>query len=259
MFRYAGECFDKETGTIYLRARYYDPRIGRFISEDSYWGDDADPLSLNLYTYCGNDPVNFIDPSGNIFFMPRNIDIGKTFNGLVNGVKQWFADRYNDYVNYSIDIIVKDKLSRAGIKETDPNYFFYYNSVFLKEKIAFEKQNNNGNSSTEDALNALLSFDVKGFNEKISKMAPSDRVANVKQTAKDIADKAGLKKDSRVSKLNGRDVYVDPKTGNYYSVDTQHGTFEVTNSRGKHLGECDYNFNGTKPADTSGGHDLKVK
>ncbi|OPX41877.1 tRNA(Glu)-specific nuclease WapA precursor [Ruminiclostridium hungatei] len=64
VFRYCGEYFDKETGTIYLRARYYDPMIGRFITEDSYWGKDSDPLSLNLYTYCRNNPIMFIDPSG---------------------------------------------------------------------------------------------------------------------------------------------------------------------------------------------------
>ncbi|OPX41900.1 tRNA(Glu)-specific nuclease WapA precursor [Ruminiclostridium hungatei] len=66
LFRYCGEYFDKETGTIYLRARYYDPTIGRFITEDSYWGKDSDPLSLNLYTYCGNNPINYIDPSGHL-------------------------------------------------------------------------------------------------------------------------------------------------------------------------------------------------
>ena len=57
VFRYCGEYFDKETGKIYLRARYYDPEIGRFISEDSYLGEADDPLSLNLYTYCANNPV----------------------------------------------------------------------------------------------------------------------------------------------------------------------------------------------------------
>ncbi|HYE83327.1 MAG TPA: RHS repeat-associated core domain-containing protein [Clostridia bacterium] len=62
--RFAGEYYDSETGLYYLRARYYDPYIGRFISEDSYWGEDDNPLSLNLYTYCENDPVNFIDPTG---------------------------------------------------------------------------------------------------------------------------------------------------------------------------------------------------
>ena len=63
-FKYAGEYFDKETGLYYLRTRYYDPTIGRFISEDSYPGKDNDPLSLNLYTYCHNNPVNLFDPSG---------------------------------------------------------------------------------------------------------------------------------------------------------------------------------------------------
>jgi RHS repeat-associated protein len=63
-FRYCGEYFEKETGSIYLRARYYDPTIGRFITEDSYWGEANDPLSLNLYTYVGNNPINLFDPTG---------------------------------------------------------------------------------------------------------------------------------------------------------------------------------------------------
>jgi RHS repeat-associated protein len=62
--RYAGEFYDDETGLYYLRARYYDPYIGRFISEDSYWGEDTNPLSLNLYTYTYNNPIMYIDPTG---------------------------------------------------------------------------------------------------------------------------------------------------------------------------------------------------
>lgn len=64
-FRYCGEYYDAETGTIYLRARYYDPSTGRFISRDSYAGKNDDPLSLNLYTYCYNNPIIYEDPSGN--------------------------------------------------------------------------------------------------------------------------------------------------------------------------------------------------
>ncbi len=64
-YRYCGEYFDMETKNVYLRARYYSPEIGRFITEDSVRGTDSEPLSLNLYTYCHNDPINYWDPSGN--------------------------------------------------------------------------------------------------------------------------------------------------------------------------------------------------
>ena len=63
-FRYCGEYYDAETGTIYLRARYYDPSMGRFISRDSYAGKIKEPLSLNLYTYCENNPILYMDSSG---------------------------------------------------------------------------------------------------------------------------------------------------------------------------------------------------
>ena len=64
-FLYCSEYFDEETGTYYLRARYYDPANGRFTQQDA-WGymDTSDPLSLNLYTYCCNNPVMYVDPSG---------------------------------------------------------------------------------------------------------------------------------------------------------------------------------------------------
>ena len=52
-------------GLYYLESRYYDPRIRRFISPDNI--DYLEPTSfngLNLYAYCGNDPVNYYDPTG---------------------------------------------------------------------------------------------------------------------------------------------------------------------------------------------------
>ena len=57
-FRYCGEYYDKESGNIYLRARYYDTANGRFISED--------PIKdgLNWYSYCAGDPVRFVDSWG---------------------------------------------------------------------------------------------------------------------------------------------------------------------------------------------------
>ncbi len=64
-FKYAGEQFDSETGLYYLRARYYDPSMGRFINEDGYEGQIDNPLSLNLYTYVHNNPLIYADPTEN--------------------------------------------------------------------------------------------------------------------------------------------------------------------------------------------------
>jgi RHS repeat-associated protein len=58
-FRYRGQQFDAITNQYYLRARYYNPVIGRFTQEDTYHGD-----GLNLYAYCANNPVKYYDPSG---------------------------------------------------------------------------------------------------------------------------------------------------------------------------------------------------
>ena len=57
-FRYCGEYYDKETKTIYLRARYYDFAQGRFTQED--------PIrdGYNWYAYCENNPIMFVDPNG---------------------------------------------------------------------------------------------------------------------------------------------------------------------------------------------------
>lgn len=65
VLRYSGEYWDDTTGIQYLRARWYDPGTARFMSQDTYKGELADPLSLNLYTYVQNNPLTYIDPSGN--------------------------------------------------------------------------------------------------------------------------------------------------------------------------------------------------
>ncbi|MGC5324655.1 RHS repeat domain-containing protein [Brevibacillus sp. SYSU BS000544] len=63
-FKYSGEPLDSESNLYYLRARYYDPKVGRFITEDTYKGQVDNPLSLNLYTYAWNNPSRYTDPSG---------------------------------------------------------------------------------------------------------------------------------------------------------------------------------------------------
>ncbi len=64
-FRYCGEYYDKETEEIYLRARYYQSAVGRFLTRDTYTGEEDEPESLHLYAYCENDGVNYVDSTGN--------------------------------------------------------------------------------------------------------------------------------------------------------------------------------------------------
>ena len=96
VFRFCGEYYDKETATVYLRARYYQASTGRFISRDSCSGKKSDPLSLNLYTYCRNNPISYVDPSGYSYATLPNgkrmsinsASDAKLFNELKSGKSQ---------------------------------------------------------------------------------------------------------------------------------------------------------------------------
>ena len=86
-FRYSGEYVDSTTGLQYLRARWYDPKQGRFLNEDTYEGEFSNPLTMNLYAYVGNNPLRYTDPSGHCW---GDGDFSKwcrnTFNTVANGV-----------------------------------------------------------------------------------------------------------------------------------------------------------------------------
>jgi len=75
-FKYTGK-YEDTSGLYYYGARYYDPDVARFITEDPILGDLEDPQSLNRYTYCRNNPLKYTDPDGRV----ANIVIG----GLVGG------------------------------------------------------------------------------------------------------------------------------------------------------------------------------
>ena len=62
-FRYRGYYYDSETELYYLNSRYYDPETGRFINLDNQLSSN-DPTGLNTFAYCGNNPINRADPTG---------------------------------------------------------------------------------------------------------------------------------------------------------------------------------------------------
>ena len=63
-FRYRGYYYDVETGFYYVSSRYYDPEIGRWINADGYVSTGQGVLGNNMFAYCGNNPVNRVDPTG---------------------------------------------------------------------------------------------------------------------------------------------------------------------------------------------------
>lgn len=128
-FRYCGEYYDVETGTYYLRARYYDPRIGRFTSEDTHWntsnkiyGDNPqkinereDALGLktysyapqisavvqigNLYVYAVGNPVMYVDEDGEMAKLVK-----AAIHGLIDGVIAAMTSDAENTTDYVIDI-----------------------------------------------------------------------------------------------------------------------------------------------------------
>ena len=90
-FRYRGYYFDEDMKLYYLQSRYYDPETGRFINADDVSYLDPETIhGLNLYAYCGNNPVMYSDPSGH--FLIGAIIIGaligaitSTISGIADG------------------------------------------------------------------------------------------------------------------------------------------------------------------------------
>jgi len=94
-----------------LNARHYDPGMARFLEVDTYTGELNDPLSLNLYTYCHNEPLMYSDPSGH-YEGEREYLKNTTLSTAMGGM----------YV-YEVETLQRD-LSYLGIYKGQPNGFF---------------------------------------------------------------------------------------------------------------------------------------
>jgi RHS repeat-associated protein len=87
---YRGEQYDSDLGLYYLRARYYNPLTGRFMSRDPEDGNQYDPATLHKYLYADGNPVDLIDPTGRATFTnpaitnPRAQALTEYFEIVVN-------------------------------------------------------------------------------------------------------------------------------------------------------------------------------
>ena len=85
-YLYRGEQYDPDLGLYYLRARYYNPQTGRFLSRDPEDGNPNDPASLHKYLYAGGDPVNAMDPTGRDLFDTALVEGGSAPTSIEAGI-----------------------------------------------------------------------------------------------------------------------------------------------------------------------------
>ena len=192
---YAGYQYDKETDLYYLNARYYDSKTARFLSEDTYTGNPNDPLSLNLYTYCHNEPVMYDDPTGHK--TNRVLDYGDK-GDMVKAVQEKLLG-----LNYSL----------GGNKATG-NYLKY-------TEVAVKKfQKNYGLPTTGVVDNRTMYVLCTAFSEKDFKdhQAVHNDIERVKQNSKagDIPGNAILLSQGQYKKTikkitTARNSTSDPK------------------------------------------------
>ena len=98
-FRYRGYYYDTDLGMYYLQSRYYDARIGRFINADGYVSTGQGLTGNNMFAYCGNNPVNRVDPTGKIWFLINLFKIIKSNLIVANNDTPAMGDEFDNYTD----------------------------------------------------------------------------------------------------------------------------------------------------------------
>ena len=93
-YTYNGEFYNPNIQSQYLRARYYCVVTATFLTEDSYLGNQTEPLTLNRYNYCVSSYLNYTDPSGN--------DHYTTWQGIIahKVLQEYFKSEYDYQIGY---------------------------------------------------------------------------------------------------------------------------------------------------------------
>ena len=96
-YQFNGQALDS-TGLYFLRARYYNPGDGRFLSQDPLMGSDSDPASLHRYLYASGDPVNRMDPGGREDFSLTGVlaatSIANSLGGILDAAEFAIKDQF---------------------------------------------------------------------------------------------------------------------------------------------------------------------
>jgi RHS repeat-associated protein len=114
-YLYRGEQYDQDLGLYYLRARYYNPQTGRFLSRDPEDGNPTDPASLHKYLYANGDPINGIDPMGRETMLEYLRSIRRPIiYAIVGGLVARPLANILGWISEKIDILLGPDLHDAG-------------------------------------------------------------------------------------------------------------------------------------------------
>ena len=177
VFRYCGEYYDIETKTIYLRARYYDAETGRFTQQDGWsYAVPGFLLSLNLYTYCGNDPVSYIDPSGHFLKKAFN-KVKNAVSSVVSKAKSAVSSVKKHISNTVRNIVNEGKAALGYLHDTGNSVISYLNGETSKSELK---------SSFVESTKEFADATVDNFVNQASSSA--DMTASITSVATAVAE-----------------------------------------------------------------------
>ena len=123
-FRYRGYVYDEETGFYYCKSRYYDPKIRRFINEDCLIDSGAGFNGFNLYAYCINNPVMFVDSSGNIVTEWDKKYVSDKVGDLEALTEKWMKDPSTRKETHKKAVAIRSEKLRDGEFVGDDGYVY---------------------------------------------------------------------------------------------------------------------------------------
>ena len=146
-FTYRGYYRDAETGFYYLNSRYYDPKVGRFINPDSFVSTGQGLTGYNMFAYCNNNPVIYVDYTGKslIAFFLAGLTVGVTGGFILS-----FIFPPKDEINNMAD----EHYSRNELNKVENNLDEIKNT-FEKQPESMDKyhENTKGQQGAEALYN----------------------------------------------------------------------------------------------------------
>ena len=154
-----------ETGLYYLQSRYYDPETGRFLNADNIVTLDSDLTGINVFSYCGGNPVNRSDPTGHAWSgIARdiiNVTFGIFWFSYAIGYRKVSDNNYqkNSKVDSNSSTTTKNKLINDQNGKTGKNfeYGLYKASHNACETIAVH------NAKVLKGIDSTLSYTMVSF------------------------------------------------------------------------------------------------